>query len=441
MSDKPTAGTRITRTAAPGVTERHTASCAGTLTKAGKVKGCTCSPTFRATVSIGGREERRRLSSTFSTLADAAVWVEDVKRADRNGEETAEAVPVRAAVPTIREASVTFTERMVAGEVLARGGKPYSPATIENYAGALTRDVLPFVVERYGVPLGDLPADAVDTRIIEAMAERVAAHGRRHAQARARKARKAGRTVRESTGTGGSRLAVAALRQLLGDLYKRGVIDTVPPPPATMPAPPKARDRRLGMDDAAALVAAAYADDQRLGRSLLGPYVLLSSRVGARRQELRALVWGPDGLDLTGDAPTVTISRSTTKTDAGARTVALDAETARAMKAHRLATGRPHAGHPVFPDPKDAARPVGPDLLRAGYERVGTVAGVEAPGTHLMRHSVASWAVESGLDPVEVAARLGHRDAAFTVRSYAHPDRDRIAREPLVLPFPKIEGI
>lgn len=441
MSDKPTAGTRISRTAAPNVTERHTESCAGSLTKTGKVRGCTCSPTFRASVSIGGREDRRRVSSTFSTLADALVWVEDVKRSDRNGEEPAEAVPVRAAVPTIRQAADTFTVRMESGAVLARGGKPYSAATVDNYAGALTRDVLPFVVERYGVPLGDLPADVVDTRIIEAMAESIAARGRREAQARARKARKAGRTVRDSTGTGGARLAVAALRQLLGDLYKRGVIDSVPPPPATMPAPPKPRDRRLAMTDADALVKAAYADDQRLGRSLLGPYVLLSSRVGARREELRGLVWGPEGLDLTGDTPTVTISRSTTKTDAGARTVALDAETARAMKAHRLATGRPRPGRPVFADPKDSRRPVGRDLLRSGFARIGAVAGVEAPGTHLMRHSVASWAVEAGMDHVEVAARLGHQDAAFTVRTYAHPDRDRIAREPLDLPFPKVEGI
>lgn len=54
-------------------------------------------------------------------------------------------------------------------------------------------------------------------------------------------------------------------------------------------------------------------------------------------------------------------------------------------------------------------------------------------GTHLLRHSVASWAVEGGTDHVEVAARLGHRDAALTVRTYAHADRDRIAREPLDL--------
>jgi integrase len=441
MPDRPTAGPRISRTAAAGVTERHTGGCAGSVTKAGKVKGCTCTPTLRAAVSLGSRGHRRRFSATFSTLADALVWVEDVKRADRNGEEPDEVAPMRAAVPTIREASVTFTERMVTGEVLARGGMPYSDATIENYAGSLTRDVLPFVVERFGVPLGDLPANVVDTRTIEAMAESVAAGGRRAAQDRARKARKAGRTIGKSNGTAGARIAVAALRQVLADLYRRGMIDAIPAAPATMPAPPRSRDRRLDHDQADVLVLAAYADDQRLERSILGPYVLLSSRTGARRGELRGLVWGPKGLDLAGGTPTISIARETTKTEAGARTIALDAETARAMKAHRLANGRPADGLPVFADPKSPSRPVGPDLLRAGFGRINKVTGIEAPGTHLMRHSVASWAVEGGMDHVEVAARLGHRDAAFTVRTYAHPDRDRIAREPLDLPFPKIEGI
>lgn len=440
MPDHSTAH-RLSRTAAPGVTERHTRACAGTLTKAGRVKGCTCSPTFRAAVSIGGRDERRRLSGTFSTLGDAVGWIEDTKRADRNGDAPPAPEPVAPSVPTIREAADTFTERMHSGAVLAKGGKPYSAATIENYAGALTRDVLPFVVESHGIPLGDLTADVVDTRMIGTMADSLAARGRKAAKARARKAREQGRTVRESTGTGGARLAVAALRQLLADLYRRGVIDTVPPPPPTMPEPPKPRERRLDHAETAALVGAAYADDQRLDRSLLGPYVLMASRVGARRGELRRLVWGPDGLDLSGEVATVTIARNTTKTDAGKRTVAIDADTARAMKAHRKATGNARAGRPVFPDPQDVTRPMGPDLIRAGFERIGKVAGVESPGTHLMRHTVTSWAVESGADVAQVAARMGHAQVATTLGHYVHADRERIAAEPLDLPFPDVEGI
>ncbi len=435
MSDKPIAR-RYTRTAAPGVTERHTESC--TRSKGGR--RCTCSPMFRAVVSIGGRGARQRFSRTFSSLGDAAVWVEDVKRSGRSGEAPADDLPVCAAVPTIREAADTFTTRMEVGDVLARGGKPYSAVTVDNYAGALSRDVLPFMVERYGVPLGDLRADVVDTRMIEAMAESIAAAGRRQAEARARKARKAGRNVRTSTGTGGARIAVAALRQLLTDLYKRGVIDRVPEAPVTMPAPPKGRDRRLDMAAADALVVAAFADDQRLGRSIMGPYVLLSSRIGARLGELCGLTWGVGGLDLSGDVPTVTIARATTKTDAGARTVALLSGTVRAMKAHRLATGRPTDGTPVFQHPARKGEPVTRDLLRSAFARIGEAAEVENPGTHLFRHSVASWAVESGMDHVQVAARLGHRDAAFTVRTYAHPDRDRIARQPLDLGWSSAAG-
>ena len=431
----------LSRTAAPGVTERHSRACAGSVTKTGRVKGCTCSPTFRAVVSLGGRDDRRRLSGTFSTLGDAVAWIEDTKRADRNGEAPPEPEVVAAAMPTLREAFPVFLSRMVEGEALAKGGEPYRAATIENYRAALQRDVFPFVVEKYGKPLGDLPADVVDTRMIGTMAETLAARGRKAAKARVKAAKDQGRTVRESTGTGGARLAVAALRALMKDLYNREVIGTVPPPPPTMPKPPEPRDRRLSHAETAGLVAAAYADDERLGRSLLGPYVLLASRLGGRRKELRGLVWGPEGLDLGGEVSTATIARSTTKTDAGKRTVAIDADTARAMKAHRKATGTPRAGRPVFPDPKDPTRPVGPDLIRAGFARIGEVAGVESPGTHLFRHSVTSWAVESGVDVAQVSARMGHAQVATTLSHYVHADREKIATEPLDLPFPEVEGL
>jgi integrase len=366
-----------------------------------------------------------------------------MKRGQRLGIPVEDAAPKRAAVPSVQEAANTLTERMVRGDIRARGGHPYSPATIENYAGVLTRHVLPFHVERYGCDLGALTADLVDQRMIEDMAHSLAAAGERAAKRRAKAARKraeaAGKDparVREGIGTGTARLAVAALRQVLADLYRRGLLDAVPPAPVNMPKPPEPRSRRIEMDDAARLVAAAVEDDARLGRSMLGPFVMLASRTGARRNELRCLRWGEGGVMIGKDGATVTIARSTTKTDAGARTLALDPETAAMLRAHRMATGRPADGQPVFPNPKDPRQPIGVNLIRAGFARIGKATGIEDPGTHLLRHSVGSWAGDAGVPVIEVAARLGHVDPAHTQRTYQHANLDRIAREPLALEWP-----
>jgi integrase len=64
----------------------------------------------------------------------------------------------------------------------------------------------------------------------------------------------------------------------------------------------------LTPEQAAAIFAAADADDLRLGRSFAGPLIRLAFGTGLRLGELLALRWGPDGLDLTN--ATVRVCRS-----------------------------------------------------------------------------------------------------------------------------------
>lgn len=456
MPDKATSARQARQTVAPGITAVHSLSCERSNGK----RSCTCDPSFAATVSTGGRDQRERHRQTFSTLADAAVWLEDMKRSRRLGEPTEDAAPRRAPVPTVADAMAAFTARAWSGEVTARGGHPFSTATLLNYSGVMDRHVKPFYVERYGCTLGELRADLVDQKLMQAMADSIAAKGRRESQARAKaEAERTGKKVTLGTGTGTARMAVAALRRVLGDLSTRGLIDEVPPPPPNMPAPPKARERRIRMDQAAAIVRAAYADDERLGRSLIGPFVMVSTRTGARRNELTHLRWGADGvmiapmLDADGEpvidddgepmfTGALNIGRDTTKTDSGERTIGIDPGTAAALHRHRLACGNPPDGSWVFLNPprspkrpkaQDEPAPVSVDTLRAAFRRLSEATGIPALGTHLFRHSVTSWAVEAGVDIVTVAARMGHKDSSFTHRHYAHADRDRIAREPLPL--------
>jgi integrase len=127
----------------------------------------------------------------------------------------------------------------------------------------------------------------------------------------------------------------------------------------------------------------------------------------------------------------VTVGRSTTKTDAGARTIGLDAATASALRRHRLATGRPDDGAMVFAG-ADAAPLTRDGRLRSSLRRVAAAAGVPA-GFHLLRHTHGSLLADAGQGGHEIAARLGHRDAGFTARTYVHADRDRLADAPAAL--------
>ena len=155
---------------------------------------------------------------------------------------------------------------------------------------------------------------------------------------------------------------VSAVRAVMRWMYEAGHLQTLPPE-VRVPPPHKPRERVATDAEAAALIAAAIADDQQQRRSLVGPLVLLALASGLRISEALALTWG-HGLDLTGDELLIRVADS--KTTAGEREVlVLDRATVNAMRAHRLATGRPADGSPVF------AREDGQTYKRHGAPRYG----------------------------------------------------------------------
>ena len=138
------------------------------------------------------------------------------------------------------------------------------------------------------------------------------------------------------------------------------------------------------------------------------------------------------GLELDADPPTVTIGREATKTDAGVRRIGLEAEYTAVLLRHRLATGRPADGRPVFAD--ERGEPLTRDgRVRSGLRRVAKAAGLEGIGFHVLRHSEGSWLSSAGEPATDIAARLGHTDPAFTLRRYVHADRARLAQPPAAL--------
>lgn len=434
MSDSPNKG--YSRSVARGIVERHSLGCRYETTRR---CGKHCHRTYQARVSRGGRGAREVFSRTFPTEADARAWVDAV----RGGAHPDAAGGPAELAPKLGDAAVEFARRAKAGEVLTRSGTPYSAPTVDNYEGTLRRHVLPYRPPRFrGKPLADVRADEVTTQTIQGLVDHLAL---------------------ESAGT--ARLADAALRAVLRDLYRQELIPAVPAAPI-LPAPPKGREHYLTQVQADALLDAARADDSARRVSLMAPLIALLWGAGPRIGELLQLTWGPEGVNIGADPVTVVVKRSTTKTDAGERCVGLEDWAGTMLREHYLASGRPEVGSLVFPGPGGNAHnrsgPVRSGLVRVAaaarqsladqLETLRQQAGHPLPkdepppiaalreqvegldglriGPHLFRHSHASALADAGYSATEIAARIGHSDPAFTQRRYIHPNLARVAEAP-----------
>ena len=169
-----------------------------------------------------------------------------------------------------------------------------------------------------------------------------------------------------------------------------------------------------------AAIAAAAAIDPAVELALR-----LAAVAGARRAELAALKWTDvHGGQLTIDSAIEVVKRgdgqpqlrdASTKT-ASTRTLTLDAATLHLIEEVRRV--REEYGPWMFG--------LGPDLVnpdRIGYwwRQARKKSGIDAKWRlHDLRHWSATVAIGQGHDIRTVAGRLGHTDAAMTLRVYAH---------------------
>lgn len=174
-----------------------------------------------------------------------------------------------------------------------------------------------------------------------------------------------------------------------------------------------------------------------------GRILMLVLRTGLRQGEVLGLRWAD--VDDAGPALRVTQQllepRATLpfptfanlKTDAGRRTVELDAETMAllrqertAQKADRLAAGPAYQDHGlVFQTGVGTPiRPRNTNRLLLQLQRAAHVAPIRF---HDLRHTHASLLIAGGADARLVADRLGHQNVAFTLQIYGHlwPGRQR----------------
>ena len=204
------------------------------------------------------------------------------------------------------------------------------------------------------------------------------------------------------TAPGGANHALKLLRQILNFAIACGHIDTNPARGVKLNRSP-ALTRFLSIDEIGRLHEALEARSRtRRGARQQADIIRLLLLTGCRKREVLMLRWS----EVAGD----TLALSDSKT--GPRTVPLNAKARRIIE--RQARGESAF---VFPSPRNANRPRGPELPL--WYSVRREAGIEDVRLHDLRHSFASHAVMNGV-PVPVVSRLlGHSDVRMTLR-YAH---------------------
>jgi integrase len=232
-----------------------------------------------------------------------------------------------------------------------------------------------------------------------------------------RRMRKAG------VGEGSVRNRHIVLRAALSQGVRWGWLATNPSSAARLTQRKRAPRQAMSIEEVQAVVLAAGSIDA--GAALA---FRLAAVTGARRSELAALRWDDlkDGR-LRIDSSVAVIRFGThavpaepelvddiTKT-ANHRTVTVDEVTVELWQAYRSSFA--HPGEWVF----GRFEPANPDRMSWWWKRAREQSGINSTWRlHDLRHWSATHAIGGGHDVRTVAGRLGHANAAMTLRVYAH---------------------
>lgn len=157
---------------------------------------------------------------------------------------------------------------------------------------------------------------------------------------------------------------------------------------------------------------------------------------GVRRGEAVGLKW--EDVDLTtgkatirrsmGYTPEEGVFEGTTKANRQ-RTIDLSPKVLGLLKRWREEQAETCLSAWVFNRDADrSAEPMHPQSPTAYLARFGKRYGIEKLHPHKLRHSFASVAITHGADVVSVSEKLGHANAGFTLKQYAHANEESIKR-------------
>jgi len=164
----------------------------------------------------------------------------------------------------------------------------------------------------------------------------------------------------------------------------------------------------------------------------------LAIYTGMRRGELLGLEWK----DINFDTGAVSISRtsnyvegygvftSATKTEQSIRTIYVPQNIIEILRAHKFQQGKDKfelGGDWVETDrlfTRDNGEPIGVNVPYWWLRKTCEQHGIPFYGIHMFRHLNASMQIRAGVDPVTVAASLGHSTPQTTLRIYSHAFKD-----------------
>lgn len=147
----------------------------------------------------------------------------------------------------------------------------------------------------------------------------------------------------------------------------------------------------------------------------------LALTAGLRVGELLALEWG----DLVGDRLHVARTANADgavgapKSRAGDRILALASDTVETLRLHRLGLEPAEISSPLM-FPTGRGTMANHSNVRRSLHSWAAQAEVPVIRLHDLRHTYASMAISAGMNAVDLARQLGHADASFTLRRYAH---------------------
>lgn len=314
----------------------------------------------------------KQCSSTFRTLAEAKDFKRTVDHERQSG-----------STPSARANKITFVDFTSTW----RESQRHRPSTARRRDGILADHLIP--------TLGDLTLDKIRRPTLQSLVDKWEADGLQP------------NTIRNHV-------------QILRSVFKRAVRDEIlmknPAADLELPRVRRPEHQALTPDQCVALLNATGED--------YAPIVLAFLGTGCRWAELAGMTVA----DF--DPVNRTVRVTTSKTDAGLRTIHLDSQTALAVSKHLLATGRSGLSDgPLFTSPE------GQPLNYANFRNRVLIPAFKRAGLvgftlHSLRRTHATLLVAMGHNAKVVQDRMGHAHIETTLTYYVMPtdaDKQRTA--------------
>jgi integrase len=354
-----------------GIIKRHSKGC-----RSREGRRCNCKAGWEAWVWLP--REKRKVSKTFQSEAEAKTWRIDAQAAANRG-------GLRAAKPiTVAEAWAAWYEGAKAGTVRNRSGDHYKPSALRGYAGAMRRHVLS---DLGAVRLADLTRPD-----LQDFADGLLSAG-----------------FSPST----IQVTLLPLRAIFRRAIDRGEVAIDPCAGLRLPAIRGRRERYASPPEAEALIAAVPERDRAIWATAM--------YAGLRLGELRAL--RAEDVDLA--AGVIRVGRGwdpaegliSLKSNAGRRRVPI-ADVLRDHLAEHLAGVDRSDTDLIFGNSPES--PFTANMLQRRADKAWAAHGLERITPHSCRHTFASLMIAAGVNAKALSTFMGHANISITLDRYGH---------------------